>query len=115
MAELRSLTDLAPGLARKVTDLMRSLGVDAPDSRAAGQQRDCAWFAEQARLHGIALVDPTRQRHLVDETVYAGALFRLRQAEARLRPHVVVPPAAWLALKPEDDLAIPAFLRRASA
>lgn len=111
---------LAPALRARLEALLAEHGYGVPDLEMV---------ARLLRARGIAVVDAERTRHLVDETVYAGALFRLRQAEALLRPHRIVPPAVWLALstvegrapaprpqRPEDgDLAIPAFMRRAAA
>lgn len=45
---------------------------------------DVQAFALKAREYGVGLVDPARNRSWIDETVYAGALFRCRKAEAAL-------------------------------
>lgn len=65
------LTDeLAERLQRLLGEELDITGID-PQS-----------FALKAREYGVALVDPARKRSWIDESVYAGALFRLRKAEA---------------------------------
>ena len=64
-------------LAERVERLLGEYAGSLPPG--AGQA-----FARRARELGVALVDPDRHRCLVDETVYAGALYRLRRVEAEL-------------------------------
>lgn len=57
-------------------------------------------FIEMARRHGVALVDPDRQRFLIDEVVHFGVLFRLNRLRALERSHAHhQPPASvWAGL-----------------
>jgi hypothetical protein len=74
---------ITPELARRLEQALARAGVDFEP--ANGQA-----IAQALRDAGIALVDVERQRALIDETVYAGALFRSQRwralAEARHCP-----------------------------
>lgn len=69
---------LTPELAERVEALLVAWRRSGRAPNGAAQD-----FARLARENGVGLVDPDRQRALIDETVYAGALFRARVAEAR--------------------------------
>jgi hypothetical protein len=75
-------TVIGDDLAQRVANLLREFGHADFDPHA---------FALAARRHNIALVDPDRHRCLVDETVYHGALYRLKHWQGLADQRAPVP------------------------
>jgi hypothetical protein len=58
---------------------------------AKGKRPAVQAFALRAREIGVGLVDPDRHRCLIDETIYAGALFRARRWQELAEKRAPVP------------------------
>lgn len=91
----RRLDSDPPYTTALLLKLSAALGDIAGWERPAGLTHATA-AADILRAHGLALVDPERHRHWIDETVYAGALFRLH---VRLRE---APPTLPTITLPQD-------------
>lgn len=74
------MADTPPYTTALLLKLSAALGDIAGWDAPAGLAR-ATDAADILLAHGLALVDPERQRCWIDEAVYAGALFRQRLAE----------------------------------